>query len=131
MQSCFPDVAYNMLDKPPSELKTGLYIFMTKQRANIFHSPLMMASRTQISILECIKKTPHSPQAVVIRNRVEKHWTHLLRCMALQGLNIEKNQSMPPNPKDNRFWHLRPCYTRILVTIKYHSFFSSLQQYLH
>jgi hypothetical protein len=46
-----------------------------------------------ISILEFIKKPPRSPQAASIRNRVEKHWTHLLRCMAPHGLNIE-------NPKE-------------------------------
>ena len=43
-----------------------------------------------ISILEFIKKTPRSQQAASIRNRVEKNWTHLLRCMAPLGLNIEK-----------------------------------------
>ena len=32
-------------------------------------------------------------QASVIRNRVEKRWTHLLRCLAPYGLNIE-------NPKE-------------------------------
>ena len=47
----------------------------------------------QISVLEFIKKPPRSPQAAVIRNRVEKRWTHLLRCLAPQGLNIE-------NPKE-------------------------------
>ena len=47
----------------------------------------------QISVLEFIKKPPRSPQAVVIRNRVEKRWTHLLRSLAPYGLNIE-------NPKE-------------------------------
>ena len=47
----------------------------------------------EISVLEFIKKAPRSPQAVVIRSRVEKRWTHLLRCLAPQGLNIE-------NPKE-------------------------------
>jgi hypothetical protein len=47
----------------------------------------------QISVLEFIKKPPRSPQAASIRNRVEKNWTHLFRCMAPLGLNIE-------NPKE-------------------------------
>jgi hypothetical protein len=46
-----------------------------------------------ISVLEFIKKPPRSPQAASIRNRVGKKWTHLLRCMAPLGLNIE-------NPKE-------------------------------
>jgi hypothetical protein len=50
-------------------------------------------SDVNISVLEFIKKPPRSPQAVSIRNRVEKNWTHLLRCMAPLGLNIE-------NPKE-------------------------------
>ena len=47
----------------------------------------------QISVLEFIKKPPRSPQAAVIRNRVEKRWTHLLRSLAPYRLNIE-------NPKE-------------------------------
>ena len=47
----------------------------------------------EISVLEFIKKPPRSPASVVIRNRVEKRWTHLLRCLAPHGLNIE-------NPKE-------------------------------
>ena len=43
----------------------------------------------EISILEFIKTSPRSPQVTLNRNRVEKHCTHLLRCMALLGLNIE------------------------------------------
>jgi hypothetical protein len=46
-----------------------------------------------ISVLEFIKKAPRSPQASVIRNRVDKRWTHLLRSLAPYGLNIE-------NPKE-------------------------------
>jgi hypothetical protein len=51
---------------------------------------------TTISVLEFIKKPPRSQQAVAIRNRVEKNWTHLFRCMAPLGLNIE-------NPKEYKF----------------------------
>ena len=47
----------------------------------------------EISVLEFIKKPPRSPQATLIRNRVEKRWTHLLRSLAPYGLNIE-------NPKE-------------------------------
>jgi hypothetical protein len=47
----------------------------------------------EISVLEFIKNPPRSPQSVTIRNRVEKRWTHLLRCLAPYGLNIE-------NPKE-------------------------------
>jgi hypothetical protein len=46
-----------------------------------------------ISVLEFIHKPPRSQQSVRIRNRIEKNWTHLLRCMAPLGLNIE-------NPKE-------------------------------
>ena len=49
----------------------------------------------EISVLEFIKKPPRSPQAITIRHRVEKHWTHLLRCLAPIGLNSE-------NPKEYR-----------------------------
>jgi len=43
----------------------------------------------KISVLEFIKKPPRSLQAVKIRHGVEKHWTHLLRCLAPIGLNSE------------------------------------------
>ena len=46
-----------------------------------------------INILEFIKAPPRSPQAIPIRNRVERNWTHLLRCLAPHGLNME-------NPKE-------------------------------
>jgi hypothetical protein len=42
----------------------------------------------KISVLEFIKKPPRSPEAAIIRDRVEKRWIHLLRCPAPQGLNI-------------------------------------------
>ena len=42
----------------------------------------------EISVLEFIKKPPRSPEAAIIRDRVEKRWIHLLRCPAPQGLNI-------------------------------------------
>ena len=46
-----------------------------------------------ITVLEFIKKPPRSPEAIVIRNRVERNWTHMLRSLAPQGLNQE-------NPKE-------------------------------
>ena len=46
-----------------------------------------------ITILEFIKKPPRSLEAITIRNRVERNWTHLLRTLAPQGLNQE-------NPKE-------------------------------
>ena len=54
----------------------------------------------QISILEFIKMPPRSPQAITIRHRVEKNWTHVLRTLAPQGLNLE-------NPKQYTS-HLQP-----------------------
>ena len=47
----------------------------------------------QINILEFIKMPPRSPQAIPIRLRAEKSWTHTLRTLAPQGLNLE-------NPKE-------------------------------
>ena len=46
-----------------------------------------------ISILEFIKKKTRSPEASIIRNMVERNWTHLLRTLNPQGLNLE-------NPKE-------------------------------
>ena len=43
----------------------------------------------EVHILEFIKKAPKSPQALIIRNRVEKRWIHLLRTPIPQGLNLE------------------------------------------
>ena len=43
----------------------------------------------EIHILEFIKKPPRSPEALTIRNRVEKRWIHLLRTPAPWGLNLE------------------------------------------
>ena len=43
----------------------------------------------RITILEFIKMPPRSPQAAIIRQRVEKNWTHTLRTLAPQGLNLE------------------------------------------
>jgi hypothetical protein len=42
----------------------------------------------EIPVLEFIQKPPRSPEAAIIRDRVEKRWIHLLRCPAPQGLNI-------------------------------------------
>jgi hypothetical protein len=42
----------------------------------------------EITVLEFIKKPPRSPEAAIIRDRVERRWIHLLRCPAPQGLNI-------------------------------------------
>ena len=47
----------------------------------------------QITVLEFIKKSPRSPQAVKIRLRRESHWTHLLHTLSPNGLNME-------NPKE-------------------------------
>jgi hypothetical protein len=43
----------------------------------------------QITVLEFIKKPPRSTQAIIIRLRVERRWTHVLRSLAPIGLNIE------------------------------------------
>ena len=43
----------------------------------------------EISVLEFIKKAPKSPVALIIRNRVERRWIHLMRTMAPLGLNLE------------------------------------------
>ena len=43
----------------------------------------------EVHILEFIKKAPRSPQALIIRNRVEKRFIHLLRTPAPHGLNLE------------------------------------------
>ena len=63
---------------------------MSKHFSHPSHNAL---KDVEISVLEFIKKAPRSPQASVIRNKVEKRWTHLLRCLAPYGLNIE-------NPKE-------------------------------
>ena len=47
----------------------------------------------QITVLEFIRKPPRSPQASTIRLRVESKWTHTLRTLAPQGMNLE-------NPKE-------------------------------
>jgi aminoglycoside phosphotransferase len=41
-----------------------------------------------ISVLEFIKKPPRSPEAKIIRERVELRWIHMLRCPVPQGLNV-------------------------------------------
>ncbi len=46
-----------------------------------------------ITILEFIKKLPKNLQAISIRLKREKHWTHLLHTLSPIGLNIE-------NPKE-------------------------------
>jgi len=43
----------------------------------------------RITILEFIRMPPRSPQAAIIRQRVERNWTHTLRTLAPQGLNLE------------------------------------------
>ena len=42
-----------------------------------------------ISVLEFIKAPPQSPKAILIRNRIERFWTHQLRTLAPLGLNME------------------------------------------
>ena len=46
----------------------------------------------RITILEFIKMPPRSPQAATIRHRVETKWTHVLRTLAPQGLNLENSK---------------------------------------
>ena len=46
-------------------------------------------SDVEIHVLEFIKKTPCSDAAKAIRDRVERRWIHLLRCLAPAGLNID------------------------------------------
>ena len=43
----------------------------------------------KVHILEFIKKPPKSPEALTIRNRVEKRWIHLLKTPAPLGLNSD------------------------------------------
>ena len=43
----------------------------------------------RVHILEFIKKPPRSPEALTIRNRIEKRWIHLLKTPAPLGLNLE------------------------------------------
>ena len=54
-----------------------------------FRNNCQQDSRIEVHILEFIKKPPRSPEALIIRNRVEKRWIHLLRTPAPWGLNIE------------------------------------------
>ena len=42
-----------------------------------------------INVLEFIKKPPRSLTSVIIRDRVECRWIHLLKTMAPLGMNIE------------------------------------------
>ena len=82
----------------------------------------------QITVLEFIKKPPRSPQAVVIRNRVEKRWTHLLRSLAPFGLNIE-------NPKEFQGKHTKlprwpATHTNTGEQTRTHSH-PSIHKYLH
>ena len=43
----------------------------------------------EITVLEFIKAPPKSPHGAAIRNTIERNWTHLLRTLAPQGLNME------------------------------------------
>jgi len=43
----------------------------------------------KITVLEFIKNPPRSNQAITIRLRVERRWTHVLRSLAPIGLNVE------------------------------------------
>ena len=47
----------------------------------------------EITVVEFIKTPPRSPKATIVRNRIERYWTHLLRTLSPQGLNME-------NPKE-------------------------------
>ena len=69
----------------------------------------------QISILEFIRAPPLSLQGTLICTRVERNWTHLLRCLTPQGLNMENPKEFlskqkwftPPLPRDHNWsWHL-------------------------
>lgn len=43
----------------------------------------------KIHVLEFINQPPKTEAALVIRNKVEKRWIHLLRTPAPKGLNLE------------------------------------------
>ena len=58
-------------------------------------------SDIQITILEFIKKAPRSPQAIAIRHRVESKWTHTLRTIAPQGLNLENPKQYSSHQRNN------------------------------
>ena len=70
-----------------------LYLLPQIHKADQSSLPIMdqlnASHSLQISILEFIRAPPHSPQGALFRNRVERNWTHLLRCLAPQGLNLE------------------------------------------
>lgn len=59
---------------------------ITCTRCNIFSKQLVSK---QISVLEFIRKPPKSPASIVIRNRVERRWMHLLRTSTPHGLNVD------------------------------------------
>ena len=48
----------------------------------------------EIYVVEFIKTPPRSPKATIVRRRTERYWTHLLRTLSPQGLNME-------NPKES------------------------------
>ncbi|MCP3931901.1 MAG: hypothetical protein GY705_22730, partial [Bacteroidetes bacterium] len=52
----------------------------------------------EITVLEYIKKSPKSPQAVKIRLKRESHWTHLLHTLSPNGLNMENPKEFKINP---------------------------------
>ena len=44
----------------------------------------------EIHIVDFVHANPSSPQALDIRRKIERHWQHLLRTNAPQGLNIQE-----------------------------------------
>ena len=43
----------------------------------------------RIHILEFVRMPPRSESAKRVRDRIERRWTHLMRCLAPVGLNID------------------------------------------
>ena len=59
-----------------------------------FNSPGHRGTKDmEITVLEFIKKSPKTEQAMKIRLRIEKHWTYTLHTLSPIGLNME-------NPKE-------------------------------
>ena len=88
---CKPNLTYKLKDRVGEHFTGVDNTDQTKTSGRHFSKPIHHNGilDIEISVLEFIKKPPKSEVAVIICDRIERHWIQLLSTKGQQGLNRE------------------------------------------
>ena len=97
LQNLIRRMLASMKGKQNASLMISFYVASLvidlKKKRHFSQTDHLGLKNMEIHVLEFIKAPPKSPQGATIRKTIERNWTHLLRTLAPQGLNME-------NPKE-------------------------------